>query len=133
MKNVSHLRGKMFSALAFASCLLGGCATPPENSFNDDFHQSLTAAPKYYLQDKGSDAFKIYVHQTANVSGRARIIDVKLAASTVAENEARKRGWKAWDVNYIHEGDRGWIHEVVAEVTPKKEVEFTAPPVTNSP
>jgi len=126
-------RSLLLMPAALAACLLSGCATPPEHSFNDEFHQDLTAEPKFYVEDEGSDAFKVTVHQGHTVTGQARILDVKLAASTVAENEARKRGWKAWDVNYIRETDQGWMHLVVAEVTPKKAVEFSAPPSTNSP
>jgi hypothetical protein len=113
-----------------AACLVAGCSTPQEYSFNDEFHQDLPAQPKYFVTDEGSDAFKITVHQGHTVTDQARVSNVKMAASTVAENEARKRGWKAWDVNYIRETDQGWMHLVVAEVTPKKAVEFSAPPVS---
>jgi hypothetical protein len=133
MKTIRSLPYLVVPLLATALCLVSGCATPPEHSFNDDFNQDLTAQPKYFVEDEGSDAFKITVHQGHTVTGQARVTDVKLAASTVAENEAHKRGWKAWDVNYVRETDQGWMHLVVAEVTPKKEVQFSAPPATNSP
>jgi len=125
-------RSLLLIPAALAACLISGCATP-DHSFNDDFNQDLTAQPKYFVEDEGSDAFKVTVRQGHTVTGQARVTDVKLAASTVAENEARKRGWKAWDVNYIRETDQGWMHLVVAEVTPKKAVEFSAPPATSSP
>ncbi|HTB82455.1 MAG TPA: hypothetical protein VK742_02265 [Candidatus Sulfotelmatobacter sp.] len=133
MKTIRSLPYLVVPLLATALCLVSGCATPPEHSFNDDFNQDLTAQPKYFVEDEGSDAFKITVHQGHTVTGQARVTDVKLAASSVAENEARKRGWKAWDVNYVRETDQGWMHLVVAEVTPKKAVEFSTPPATSSP
>jgi hypothetical protein len=130
MKTI-YSRWRLAIPAALAAGLISGCATAPDHSFNDDFHQDLTAAPKYAVEDEGSSAFKITVQQGHTVTGQARVIDVKFAASTVAENEARKRGWKAWDVNYIRETDQGWMHLIVAEVTPKKALEFSAPPATS--
>jgi hypothetical protein len=59
------------------------------------------------------------------LKGTDRVIYVKQAASAVAESEAKRRGWKNWDLNYIQERDAGWMHIVIADVTRKNAVERT--------
>jgi hypothetical protein len=41
------------------------------------------------------------------------------AAATVAKAECQKLGWEKWDLNYIEDHNRGWMHVVVAKVTRK--------------
>ena len=56
--------------------------------------------------------------------GSQRIVFVKQVASTVAADEAKRRGWSNWDLNYIQERDQGWMHIVVAVVTRQNAVEM---------
>ena len=101
-----------------------GCATPQEYSYNQDFNQSLTSEPKYRVTSVSDSKFKIYVHQGKMVSGEARTIDSREAASVIAKSEAQKRGWESWDMNFIREANDGWMHVIVAEVTRKKSVRY---------
>jgi hypothetical protein len=115
--------------LAAATMLFGsGCATQQENSYNDDYNQSLTSAPKYLVSSGDDNKFKINIHQGTMVSGEARVLDIREAASTIAKNEAMKRGWENWDLNFIREANEGWMRVVVAEVTRKKGVKYDAAP-----
>jgi len=126
----------LFGGLLFiaAIALFGaGCATPKEHSFNQDFNQSLSTAPMYFVQDGGQDRFYVTVQQGKPVAGQAKIIDLKRAASTIAENECQRRGWKAWDLGYVMERDQGWMHIVKAAVTSKKSVEYNTAPTTGQP
>ena len=107
-----------------------GCATPQDHSFNVDFNQSLTSAPKYLVTAVDDNKFKINLHQGTMVSGEARVLDIREAASTIAKNEAVKRGWENWDLNFIREANEGWMRVVVAEVTRKKGVRYQAVPAT---
>ena len=126
----------LFCCLLFTAALAlfgSGCASPKEHSFNQDFNQSLSTAPMYFVQDDGDSRFYVTVQQGRTVPGQARIIDLKRAASTVAENECQKRGWKSWDLGYVMERDQGWMHIVKAAVTPKKSVEYNGTPKTGQP
>lgn len=100
-----------------------GCATHDEHSYNQDFNQSLPTAPKYFIENIDDTHFKVTVHQGSPADGPERVIYVKQAASAVAENEARHRGWPSWDLNYVQERDQGWMHVVIAEVTRKNAIE----------
>ncbi len=117
-------------ALAFGSV---GCATHEEHSFNNDFNQSLTCAPKYYLEDGGNARFFVTVNQGRPRPGQERIFDVKRAATAVAEVECKRRGWENWNLDYVMEFDQGWMHIVKAEVTPRKVLEFKAPTSGGNP
>jgi hypothetical protein len=108
--------------------LAAGCATQDERSYNQDFNQSLPTAPKYVIENINDTTFKVTVHQGSPMNGPQRIIHVKEAASTVAESEARRRGWKNWDLNYIQDRDQGWMHIVIAEVTRKNAAEMPPAP-----
>jgi hypothetical protein len=103
--------------------LAAGCATHDERSYNQDFNQNLPTSPKYFIENIDDAHFKVTVHQGTPSEGPERIIYVKQVASTVAESEANRRGWKNWDLNYIQQRDQGWMHIVVAEVTRKNVVE----------
>jgi hypothetical protein len=102
-----------------------GCATPNEKSYNQEFNQNLPTSPKYTIENVNDTCFKVEVHQGSPLPGPDRIIYVKKVASAVAENEAKNRGWKNWDLNYIQERDQGWMHVVIADVTRKNAVETT--------
>ena len=109
------------AALAFLGV---GCATQETHSFNDDFNQTLTIAPKYFVEDGDAARFYVTVNQGRPRSGQERIIDVKRAATAVAETEAKRRGWGNWNLDYIFEGDQGWMHVVKAEVTRRQPLEL---------
>jgi hypothetical protein len=100
-----------------------GCATHNEKSYNQEFNQNLPTSPKYTIENVNDSCFQVEVHQGSPLTGPDRIIYVKRVASAVAENEAKNRGWKNWDLNYIQERDQGWMHVVIADVTRKNAVE----------
>ena len=103
--------------------LSAGCATHNERSYNQDFNQNLPTSPRYTIENVDDTHFKVVVRQGSPLPGTQRVIYVKAAASTVAESEAKHRGWQNWDLGYIQERDRGWMHIVIAEVTRKNAVE----------
>lgn len=107
-----------------AMLFVSGCATPTTNSFNSDFNQSYTSSPRYYVTAVNEHKFKITLNQGEMVSGEARVHDIRQAAQIIAKNEAMKRGWENWDVNYIREGNQGWMHVAVAEVKRKPGVRY---------
>ena len=100
-----------------------GCATHEQHSFNKDFNQSMPTSPNYYIEDVDASHFKVIATQGSPAQGSDRIIYVKQAATAVAASEAKHRGWSAWDLNYISDRDRGWMREVITEVTRKNAVE----------
>ena len=105
--------------------LATGCATHDEKSYNHDFNQNLPTSPNYFIENIDDTHFKVTVHQGSPLPGTQRDTSVKEVASTVAATEAKRRGWKNWDLNYIQERDQGWMHIVIAEVTRKNAVEKT--------
>ena len=105
--------------------LAAGCATQNERSYNQDFNQNLPTSPKYTIENVDDTHFHVIVHQGSPLPGTQRIIYVKAVASAVAGNEAKRRGWKNWDLGYIQERDQGWMHIVIADVTRKNAVEMT--------
>ena len=109
---------------ATLAVLAAGCATH-ERSYNQDFNQNLPTSPKYVIENIDDTHFKVTVHQGSPLDGPQRVIYVKQVASTVAESEAKRRGWSNWDLNYIQERDQGWMHIVIADVTRKNAVEKT--------
>lgn len=122
MKTNPFLQGWfLFSAMFLI--LAAGCATS-ERSYNDDYNQQLPTSPKYVVENQNDSSFKITVHQGSPAPGAQRAISMKAAAETIADTEARKRGWKNWDVDYIQERDQGWMHIIVAEVTRKNAAEL---------
>jgi arginine/lysine/ornithine decarboxylase len=127
---------RLFYTVTFTAALAifsSGCATPEMHSFNDDFNQHFTTAPKYHIKDMDDTRFKVIVEQGKSSRGAERVIESKRACSTVAETEARRRNWPSWDVNYIFERDQGWMHIVKAEVTRKDAVEFQGNPQPSKP
>jgi hypothetical protein len=108
--------------------LIAGCATHNERSYNQDFNQNLPTSPRYTIGNVDDTHFQVTVHQGSALPGPQRIIFVKEVASTVAATEARRRGWKNWDLNYIQDRDQGWMHIVIAKVTRKNSVEMTSGP-----
>ena len=118
-----------FPLLALSAAILvlaGGCATHEEHSYNQDYNQNLPTSPKYYIEDVNDHEFKVTVHQGSPYDGSQRVIFVKQVASTVAADEAKRRGWENWDLNYIQDRDQGWMRIVIAEVTRKNAVEKTS-------
>ncbi len=109
--------------------IVGGCATQEKHSYNKDFNQNLPADPNYYIENINDNHFRITVEQGCTLSGTGRIIYVKQAAATVAGNEAKQRGWPAWNLNYVQDYDRGWMRVVVAEITRQNAAE-TSPEAT---
>ncbi|HEX5398774.1 MAG TPA: hypothetical protein VFY06_06975 [Verrucomicrobiae bacterium] len=107
--------------------LVSGCATQPMKSFNQDYGQNYPSSPKYAVENVNDHEFKIVLHQGSPLSGPARVIYMKQAASAVAETEAKQRGWQKWDLNYLQERDQGWMHILIAVVTRKNPVELTTP------
>ena len=121
MKNPIRLRWTLLflSINAGMTVLFSGCATPERHSFNRDYHENLPVKPMYYLHDKTANRFLITVNQGTPSTGAERIINVKVAASTVAKAECQRLGWEKWDLNYIQESNQGWMHVVIVEVTRK--------------
>jgi hypothetical protein len=110
---------------ATLALLATGCATSNEGSYNKDFNQNLPTSPNYAIENVNDTDFHVTVRQGTALKGSDRVIYVKQVASAVAENEAKNRGWKNYDLNYIQEYDQGWMHVVVADITRKNAVEKT--------
>lgn len=102
---------------------VGGCATPDELSYNEQFGENLPTQPQYYIKDEAGNHFIIVVHQgsPSGESNRSddpdRVNDLKQAATQVANAETQRLGWDKWHMNYIQERDQGWMHIVEAKVT----------------
>ncbi len=126
----------MLPLLGFGAAVViwaAGCATSQMRSFNQDYSQNFACAPNYAVENVNDTKFKLVVHQGAPMPGPQRVVYMKQAAAAVAETEAKRRGWQNWDLNYIQEGDRGWMHVLVGEVTRKTPVELAPGAVTNQP
>ena len=123
---INQLRWTLRLLLLNATLVLlaTGCATS-DRSFNQDFNQNLPTSPNYAIENVNDTDFHVIVRQGTALKGTDRVIYVKQAASAVAESEAKRRGWKNWDLNYIQERDAGWMHIVIADVTRKNAVERT--------
>lgn len=109
----------LLSINAAIAVFLGGCATPDQHDYNADYNEHLLTQPVYFIEDKTSSSFTITVKEGTPSSGPERVTDVKEAASVVARDECKKLGWEKWDLNYIEDHNRGWMHVVVAKVTRK--------------
>ena len=136
MKRTIRLRWTLWllTINAAIALLFSGCATPPEHSFNGDFGEQLPVKPMYYIQDRDATHYTITVHQGTPSTGAERVLNVKEAASTIANAESRRRGWEKWQLDYIRQGNQGWMYVVVAEVTRQKYVAPTFPGANaNSP
>jgi len=118
---------------ATLAILAAGCATHNERSYNQDFNQNLPTSPKYAIENVDDTHFRITVHQGSPLPGTERIIYVKQAASAVAANEAKRRNWQNWNLDYVQERDRGWMHVVIADVTRKNAVKMTPGSTGNNP
>jgi hypothetical protein len=105
--------------------LAAGCATQNERSYNQDYNQNMPTSPKYVIDNIDDTHFKVTVYQGSPLPGTQRIIFVKQVASIVTASEAKRRGWKNWDLGYIQERDQGWMHIVIADVTRKNAIERT--------
>src|ERR1039457_6154687 len=79
--------------------LAAGCATHTERSYNQDFNQNLPTSPNYFIENVDDTHFKVTVLQGSPLPGTQRVLYAKEAASTVAVTEAKRRGWKNWDVD----------------------------------
>jgi hypothetical protein len=100
-----------------------GCATHNERSYNQDFGQTLPAAPKYAIENIDNSHFKLVLHQGIPEVGPGRVTDMKNAAPVIAGTEAKRRGWANWQLDYIQERDQGWMHILIAVVTRKNPAE----------
>jgi hypothetical protein len=105
--------------------LAAGCATNGERSYNRDFNQNLPTSPNYTIKNVDDTHFRVTVYQGSPMPGTERVTFDKEVASTVAESEAKRRGWQNWDLGYIQDRDQGWMHIVIADVTRKNAVEKT--------
>jgi len=121
MKRTNRLGWKLglLSISAAIAVTFSGCSTPDQHSFNSDYNENLLTKPVYFIQDKEATSFIITVKEGTPSDGPERITDVKEAASTVAKAECQKLGWEKWDLNYVEDHTRGWMHVVVAKVTRK--------------
>ncbi len=106
--------------------LAAGCATHNERSYNQDYNQNLPTSPNYAIENVDDTHFRVTVHQGSPAPGTQRVIYVKEVATTVAATEAKRRGWENWNLDYIQERDKGWMHVVIADVTRKNAVEKTS-------
>ncbi len=102
---------------AAIAVFFSGCSTPDQHSFNADYNENLLTKPVYFIEDREATSFTVTVKEGTRSDGPERITDVKAAASTVAKAECQKLGWEKWDLNYIEDHNRGWMHVVVAKVT----------------
>jgi hypothetical protein len=132
---INQIRWPLRLLLLNASVLLltAGCATHNERSYNQDFNQNLSTAPKYTIEDVDDTHFKIIVHQGSPVDGPQRVTDVKQAASAVAETEAKHRDWQNWNLDYVQERDQGWMHIVIANVTRENAIGNNSSSTRNNP
>jgi hypothetical protein len=121
--NLLHRPLRFLSLNAAFVLLIAGCATQDERSYNQDYNQALSTAPKYVVTNIDDTHFKVTVHQGSPSTGAQRILDVKNVASIVAGTEAKRRSWPNWDLNYIQERNQGWMYVVIAEVARKNAVE----------
>ena len=107
----------LFSLSATLMLLAAGCATPT-NSFNKDYNQHFPPKPNYAIDNVDDTEFKIRIQQGTPMPEQhpVAVEYMKTAAATIAKAEARRRGWVEWQLNYIQETDKGWMHVMVAEV-----------------
>jgi hypothetical protein len=87
-------------------------------SYNSDYNDNLVTKPTYWIHDETENSFQVTVQQGVPSNGAERIVDAKTAASGVAKAEATRLGWTKSHLDYISETDQGWMHVVVAKVTP---------------
>jgi hypothetical protein len=130
--NQFHQMGRLLLLNTALVVLAAGCATRMQGSYNQDFNQNLPIAPKYAIENVDDAHFKVIIHQGSPLQGPERISYMKEAATGVARDEAKRRGWQNWDIEYIQERDQGWMHIVIAEVTRKNAAE-RLPADTNNP
>lgn len=124
MKNNALRRTLRLLALNTTLALLAaGCATYAEHSYNQDFNQNLPTSPNYTIKNVDDNHFQVAVFQGSPGTESERAVYVKKAAASVAENEAKRRGWDNWDLNYIEDTNHGWMHIVTAEITRKNAAE----------
>lgn len=97
--------------------LSADCATPTK-SFNQDYSENFPPQPKYAIDNMDDTHFKIRLYQgTPMPEQRATcVMYMKKAVWTIANDEAKRRGWQQWEVNYVQERDQGWMHILVAVV-----------------
>jgi hypothetical protein len=126
--NINQFRWPLRLLLLNASVLLltAGCATHNERSYNQDFNQNLSTSPRYTIEKVDGTHFHVIVHQGSPSDEPQRVIDVKTAASAVADTEARRRGWQNWNLDYVQERNQGWMHVVIANVTRENAIQSTS-------
>jgi hypothetical protein len=119
MKNLitSNISVGLLSAGAGVVFFFSGCSTPNEYSYNEEYHENLLTQPKYYIKDENDRHFKIVVHQGSPSTEANRVIDLKQAATQIANSETARLGWDKWHLDYIQERNEGWMHIVIAKVT----------------
>ena len=109
----------LLSINAAVAVFFSGCASPEVHNYNADYNEHLLTQPVYFIENKTSSSYTITVKEGTPSSGPERVTDVKSAASSIAQGECKKLGWEKWDLNYIEDHNRGWMHVVVAKVTRK--------------
>ena len=109
----------IFLSLVGALFLIAGCASHSQ-SFNKDFNEHYPPSPEYTIQDVDRDHFKVRVQQGTPMTGPQRVLYLKKATDLIAQAECKRRGWQEWELGYIQDTDRGWMHVLVAEVTRRK-------------
>jgi len=124
--NLLHRTFQLLLLNATLVALAAGCASHDERSYNQDFNQNLPTSPNYTIENVDDTHFRVIVHQGSPLPGTQRIIYVKEVAATVAATEAKHRDWQNWNLDYIQERDKGWMHVVIAEVTRKNAIEKTS-------
>ena len=97
--------------------LVPGCATPT-NSFNHDYNENFPPQPNYAIDKMDDTHFKIRLFQgvTTPEQRPVTVNYMKKAVWIIANDEAKRRGWQQWEVNYIDERDQGWMHVLIAVV-----------------
>ena len=111
--------------------LAAGCNTYGERglkSFNKDFGQKLPTSPEYAIEHLGETHFAITVHQGSPLlsSGARRLFYLRVAATTIAESECKQLGWHKWRIDFVQEGNQGWVH-LMGDVTRQDSADFPPP------
>src|SRR5208283_5379997 len=124
-------------SLNAALVIFAGCSTYGERnlkSFNKDFSRNLPTSPEYTTEHLGETHFSITVHQGSPLisSGARRLFYLREAATIIAESECKQLGWQKWRIDYIPEGNQGWVH-LMADVTRQDFVEIPPSQLKSKP
>jgi hypothetical protein len=108
--------------LGVAVMLLAAGCTTPTKSFNQDYSENFPPQPNYAIDNMDNGHFKIRLYQGTPMPEQRAVcvMYMKKAVWTIANAEAKRRGWEQWEVNYIQERDQGWMHVLVSVVVRDK-------------